>query len=334
MGRLDDEQSQVSEWSEIEESGSDSSDGFSSDDDSDELSVGSVDPSDGASAISRGIARVLAYINNDRFRIAAEFLATDPNGLVLLEARRRLYYRGTVQACTFADWLIARRDGSYRTLLHYTAAFESEPRVTEALLRYGARVDLHGGHEGLAPLHMAAKRANRERTIACLLEHGAVVGAEDDMGRTPLILAARYDHKSNCEALIAAGADVKDVDFVKGWTALKYAARQPSARCVAPLLDAGATLDAQVFTIAMKHGSTRGLYQLLRRDGVPRFFLIGGRSKNVDYMRRVHAAGGLGGYERRQRRKLASLLRRHVAPHAPDDVLHVIVSFWGHPGSY
>jgi hypothetical protein len=29
-----------------------------------------------------------------------------------------------------------------------------------------------------------------------------------------------------------------------------------------------------------------------------------------------------------------SLLRRHVAPRAPDDVLHVIVSFWGHPGSY
>ena len=333
MGRLDDEQSQVSEWSEIEESGSDSSDGFSSDDDSDELSVVSVDPIDGASAISRGIARVLAYINNDRFRIAAEFLATDPNGLVLLEARRRLYYRGTVQACTLADHLITRRDGSYRTLLHYTAAFESEPRVTEALLRCGANVNAHDGRI-LMPLHLAAKRANRERTIACLLEHGASVGAEDDMGRTPLTLAARYDHKSNCEALIAAGADVKDVDFVKGWTALKYAARQPSARCVAPLLDAGATLDAQVFTIAMKHGSTRGLYQLLRRDGVPRFFLIGGRSKNVDYMRRVHAAGGLGGYERRQRRKLVSLLRRHVAPRAPDDVLHVIVSFWGHAGSY
>ena len=335
MGRLDDEQSQVSEWSEIEESGSDSSDGFSSDDDSDELSVGSVDPSDGASAISRGIARVLAYINNDRFRIAAEFLATDPNGLVLLEARRRLYYRGTVQACTFADWLIARRDGSYRTLLHYTAAFESEPRVTEALLRYGARVDLHGGHEGLAPLHMAAKRANRERTIACLLEHGAVVGAEDDMGRTPLILAARYDHKSNCEALIAAGADVEDVDLKRSWGALHYALRQSSARCVAPLLDAGATLDSWALDIAMMRGSTRGLYHVLRRSPEQSIISIfGARSENTDYICRVHVAGGIKGYERNERRKLVSLLRRHVAPHAPDDVLHVIVSFWGHPGSY
>ena len=319
--REDDEQSQVSEWSEPDESDSDDSlMRFPSNFESDEimrLGMATLD--------SLHFEAFEKYIFNDRFRKAVKLLATCPNGVGLFEAKLR-NLRGL-------NTFLARRDGSYRTLLHHTAASESEPRVTEVLLRYGARVDLHD-HEGLTPLHRAAKRAGSERMIACLLEHGAAVGAEDDMGRTPLILAARYDHKSNCEALIAAGADVKDVDFVKGWTALKYAARQPSARCVAPLLDAGATLDAQVFTIAMKHGSTRGLYQLLRRGGVPRFFLIGGRSKNVDYMRRVHAAGGLGGYERRQRRKLVSLLRRHVAPRAPDDVLHVIVSFWGHAGSY
>lgn len=321
MSRPDDEQSEASEWSEIDESVSDDSlMAFGGDFERDEVTRLGM-----ATLDSLHFEAFENYMWNDQYRKAVKLLATCPNGVGLFEAKLR-NLRGL-------NTFLARRDGSYRTLLHHTAASESEPRITDVLLRYGARVDLHD-HEGLTPLHRAAKRAGSERTIACLLEHGAAVGAEDDMGRTPLMLAAKYDHKSNCEALIVAGADVEDVDFVKGWTALKYAARQPSARCVAPLLDAGATLDAQVFTIAMKHGSTRGLYQLLRRDGVPRFFLIGGRSKNVDYMRRVHAAGGLGGYERRQRRKLVSLLRRHVAPRAPDDVLHVIVSFWGHPGSY
>jgi hypothetical protein len=55
---------------------------------------------------------------------------------------------------------------------------------------------------------------------------------------------------------------------------------------------------------------------------------------NLAYLERVDAAGGIFLYERDQQRRLVSLLRRHVAPRAPDDVLHVIVSFWGHAGSY
>ena len=323
MSRPDDEQSQASEWSEIDESVSDDSlMAFGGDFERDEVTCLGM-----ATLDSLHFEAFENYMWNDQYRKAVKLLATCPNGVGLFEAKLR-NMRSLGGLITF----LSRRDGSYRTLLHHTAAYESEPRVTEVLLRYGANVNARDGRN-LTPLHLAAKRAN-ERTIACLLEHGAIVDARDDMGRTPLILAAKYDHKSNCEVLIAAGADVEDVDFVKGWTALHYAVRQPSARCVAPLLDAGATLDSRVFDIAMKHGSTRGLYQLLRRGGVPRFFLIGGRSENVDYMRRVHAAGGLGGYERRQRRKLVSLLRRHVAPRAPDDVLHVIVSFWGHAGSY
>ena len=319
MGRQDDEQSQVSEWSEIDESDSDNSllvDGFSSDSDDDEVSVG---PLDGVAANTK-VLGALAY---DRFRAAVKLLAAHP------ECWRRF----EIIASTGTRTIVQGVDGSYRTLLHHSVAFESEPRITEMLLRCGADVDARD-HEGLAPLHKAAKIAGRERTIAYLLEHGAEVNAIDDSGRTPLMLAARRDHKSNCEALLAAGADVDDIDPIKGWTALHYAVRQPFARCVTPLLDAGASLDGRVFDIAMKHGSTRGLYQLLRRGGVPRFFLIGGRSENVDYMRRVHAAGGLEVYERDEGRKLVSLLRRHVAPRAPDDVLHVIVSFWGHPGSY
>ncbi len=321
MSRPDDEQSEASEWSEIDESVSDDSlMGFGGDFERDEvmrLGMATLD--------SLHFEAFENYMRDDRYRKAVKLLATCPNGVGLFEAKlRRMGGLNT---------FLARRDGSYRTLLHRTVAFESEPRVTEVLLRYGANVNVRDGRN-LTPLHLAAKRANRERTIACLLERGAVVDARDDRGRTPLMLAARSDHKSNCEALIAAGAGVKGFDHKRGWAALHYALRQPSARCVAPLLDAGASLNGLALYIAMMRGSTWGLYQVLRRSPESRCISIAGRSENIDYMRRVHAAGGLEVYERDEGRKLVSLLRRHVAPRAPDDVLHVIVSFWGHPGSY
>ena len=321
MSRPDDEQSEASEWSEIDESVSDDSlMAFGGDFERDEVTRLGM-----ATLDSLHFEAFENYMWNDQYRKAVKLLATCPNGVGLFEAKLR-NLRGL-------NTFLARRDGSYRTLLHHTAAFESEPRVTEVLLRYGANVNARDGRN-LTPLHLAAKRAN-ERTIACLLEHGAIVDARDDMGRTPLILAAKYDHKSNCEALIAAGADVEDVDLKRSWGALHYALRQSSARCVAPLLDAGATLDSWAIDIAMMRGSTRGLYHVLRRNPEQSFISIfGARSENTDYICRVHVAGGIKGYERNERRKLVSLLRRHVAPRAPDDVLHVIVSFWGHAGSY
>ena len=271
------------------------------------------------------------YSVRERFRDLVEFVKRTPGGLALLENRIRIN-----------PSLITLDDDQSKTLLHHAVALESEPDVTKILLYFGFNVN-EGSMGGLRPLHIAAGRPNTEKVIVRLLDYGANVNTRDLMGRTPLMLAAHIDCKSNCEALIADGADVKAGDRITNWTALHYASSQPSARCVALLLDAGATPDQLAFDIAMVSGSTRGLYYLLRRQGGFGFgvrvaeavtYHSGACKEKGDYMRRVHAAGGLGGYERSQRRKLVSLLRRHVAPHAPDDVLHVIVSFWGHAGSY
>ena len=326
LRRPDDEQSEASEWSEIDESEEIDSlhDFFGDSDDEDSRDGSSLGPLDDELKIIRD------YMRDDRYRDAVELLATHPNGLGLLEAKLSRFMVG------FA--LITRRDGSYRTLLHHSAAFESEPRVTEVLLRYGANVNVHMDNS-LTPLHLAAKRANNERTIACLLEHGATVDARDDMDRTPLMVAARFDRQANCEALLAAGADVEACDNISSWTALHYAARQPGGRCAGPLIDAGSRMNSDIFDYAMVLGSTRTLYHmLLARPEVTELLKLRsgafGTYRNNAYLRRVGAAGNIANYERDQRRKLVSLLRRHVAPRAPDDVLHVIMSFWGHPGSY
>ena len=332
LRRPDDEQSEASEWSEIDESEEIDSlhDFFGDSDDEDSRDGSSLGPLDDELKIIRD------YMRDDRYRDAVELLATHPNGLGLLEAKLSRFMVG------FA--LITRRDGSYRTLLHHSAAFESEPRVTGVLLRHGANVNVHMDNS-LTPLHLAAKRANNARTIACLLEHGATVDARDDMDRTPLMVAARFDRQANCEALLAAGADVEACDNVTSWTALHYAARQLGGRCVGPLIDAGAGMNSEIFDYAMVLGSTRTLYRMLPRPEVtellkPRFGAFGttyrgcGKRENLAYLRRVGVAGSIALYQRDQRRKLVSLLRRHVAPRAPDDVLHVIVSFWGHAGSY
>ena len=256
---------------------------------------------------------------------------------------------------------VHKTDNSQRTMLHHAAA-RKDPALALMLLQYHADWSRRD-ENGETPLHLAAF-ANASRTVACLLEHGADVDAEDDMGRTPLMVAARFDRKASCEALIAAGADVKAFDRMYHpaiaeyqpyhWTALHYAARHPSARCMAMLIDAGPSFDKstwetwdEIFDEAMLRGSTRGLYHLFRAGYRTEYDLRARHAKsgiweNVAYVWRVGAAdpgwasvlGDISFYERDEQRRLVSLLRRHVAPRAPDDVLHVIVSFWGHPGSY
>ena len=61
------------------------------------------------------------------------------------------------------------------------------PRLSSILLRYGANPNAKDGRS--TPLHMAAETCSY-RTLACLLDNGAEVDAQDDMGATPLMLAA------------------------------------------------------------------------------------------------------------------------------------------------
>jgi ankyrin repeat protein len=74
---------------------------------------------------------------------------------------------------------------------------------------------------GSTPLHIAATNSTPDMA-KLLIEKGAAVNAKDNNGLTPLHIAAFSGHKDNLNLLIAKGADVHAKDN-KGKTALDYA---------------------------------------------------------------------------------------------------------------
>lgn len=74
---------------------------------------------------------------------------------------------------------------------------------------------------GSTPLHIAAANST-PGMVKLLIEKGAAINARDNNGITPLHIAAFSGHKDNLNFLIAKGADVHARDN-KGKTALDYA---------------------------------------------------------------------------------------------------------------
>ena len=310
----------------------------------------------------RGI--FLDFISRRKFRRALEYLA-DLGRIQPRTARERPARRmQTVSAegvgalrelLSGNEYLISQTDLHQMTLLHYAAEFE-DPSFATLLLRYGAEPNRRDGY-GCSPLVVAIRRSSDStRTLACLLDHGADVNDRFRYDITPLMMAVEKNYREKCVVLIEAGADVRleDNEYRIPRSALYFAVSHKEPRCLAPLLDAGASSSVEIIRAAVRYGRPQGLNMLLRVppatdanfslrpliDELSQYY-DGSEDlrwlrpdRNLAYLERVVAAGNIFLYERDQQRALVSLLRRHVAPDAPDDVLHVIVSFWGHPGGY
>jgi len=87
---------------------------------------------------------------------------------------------------------------------------------------------------GSTPLHIAATSPAPDME-KLLIEKGAAVNAKDNYGITPLHIAAFSGHKDNLNLLIAKGADVHARDN-KGKTALDYADQVPNREISAILV--------------------------------------------------------------------------------------------------
>ncbi len=83
-------------------------------------------------------------------------------------------------------------------------------QVVRALVRAGANVNACEGAKRCTPLHMAARRGNRE-TAEALLESGADIEARDSEGETPLRRAVNCNHAGVAALLMAKGADARSV---------------------------------------------------------------------------------------------------------------------------
>ncbi|KAG8529152.1 uncharacterized protein KY384_005787 [Bacidia gigantensis] len=126
-----------------------------------------------------------------------------------------------------------------RTVLSW-AAIKSDARSILRLLRCGAdpnQVDLHGDtplHHAVSarntecieillaskadpnanndtncrPLHAVKDNPDVERQIGSLVNYGAKINEQDDVGRTPLHFAAMFAAPSVCKALLIYGADI------------------------------------------------------------------------------------------------------------------------------
>ncbi len=174
------------------------------------------------------------------------------------------------------------RDGEGRTPLHLTAAFGETPAMVAALVKAGADIKAPDG-KGRTPLQFAEKFSKTPAVVTALRKaqarasapNAAAQGlcakwntpaffkqatltdlsrclrtkdanARNEIGRTPLHLAAQGQVPAVVAALAKAGAEVNARDQRGGWTPLHLAAwfgKSPAV--IKALLGAGADLEAK-----------------------------------------------------------------------------------------
>ncbi len=164
-----------------------------------------------------------------------------------------------------APVFVAGQAADDATALH-RAAHEGDLVSVGRLLDAGGEVDAATRH-GVTPLALASARGHAA-IVETLLEAGADANRPSPHGETPLMVAARTGVVDSVTALLRRGADAV-VDAREGWrgqTALMWAAAEGHAAVVAPLIAAGADVDAHsdggftplAFAVRAGHGETVG----------------------------------------------------------------------------
>jgi ankyrin repeat protein len=150
--------------------------------------------------------------------------------------------RDYVEDAVRADPALVNTASRYgRTLLHEAAA-GGNLTIIELLLRLGAQPNLKtaGGHTPLYCLANECKTAAGADIVRALVAAGAAVDERSDSKRsTPLHMAARRGNREVAEALIDCGADINAQDSA-GDTPLQRARNCRNAALAALLLSRGA----------------------------------------------------------------------------------------------
>jgi ankyrin repeat protein len=146
--------------------------------------------------------------------------------------------------CYAAVLLVALAGGSYAfgDEIH-DAAKKGDLGKGKALIKGNPDLVASKDNVGRTPLHLAASFGHKE-VAELLLTNKAEVNAKAKLGQTPLLWAASEGHKEVVELLLAGKADVNAADN-NGWTPLHKAAARGHKEVVELLLANKATVDAR-----------------------------------------------------------------------------------------
>ena len=115
------------------------------------------------------------------------------------------------------------RPTEHGTTLFHECVVHQQLHCASYLIQQGADVNLGNLHDGITPLHDAAREGDRD-VVAFVLQKGAQVDSRSDKGTTPLMRAAVGGSVPAIRCLIAFGADVTLTDKA-GATAERCAAK-------------------------------------------------------------------------------------------------------------
>ncbi len=127
---------------------------------------------------------------------------------------------------------------------------------------------------GATPLWVAAGKG-RPKIVELLLQHGAEVGRRSMGGSTALWVASQFGHLPDVKILLAHGADVNAKDDLGG-TALQWAAAKGHLDVMLLLLDRHAEVDARrqsgttALSMAAESGQVIAVRELLARGADPK----------------------------------------------------------------
>ena len=148
------------------------------------------------------------------------------------------------------------------------------PKVTGSLISEGADVNSRSKNGWTPLMATSAIRHTPIELIYVLLDHGAVVNAQDDHGCTALILASSGGNLQAVGTLLDNGADI-DAHDSSDHTALTRASLCGNAKVVQKLLERGASISSLGSVSALRCAVAGGDYRMSR------MLLEGGVSANV-----------------------------------------------------
>lgn len=139
------------------------------------------------------------------------------------------------------------------------AAQFDKPSAISVLLKHGADVSAKDKY-GWMPLHNAVTFTDNVKVVEMLIDHGADIEKTVGDGYTPLILAAKYDHKLVADYLIGKKANINAHESFFHLTPLHFAVGTTDIDLAKLLIQRGADINARAtkkrVTIAMiKMGS-------------------------------------------------------------------------------